>query len=128
MTARASCPVTYAVSRASAGSAEVAPLYRTASMKALLRDCHQRGPWNVVGTGTGMQASSLRLRPREEPGGTILLLGNEHAGLPDGILQECTEVASIAGHPGRRPELLDSLNVSVAAGILLSRLVKNKNK
>ena len=57
---------------------------------------------------------------------TILLLGNEGTGLSDEILQLCHSNLLIS--PARNKcSNLDSLNVSVATGILLDRLYNLKN-
>ncbi len=51
---------------------------------------------------------------------TLVLLGNEITGLPKNVLRRCDTVAEIP--MGERKE---SLNVSVAAGIFLFRLLQN---
>lgn len=53
----------------------------------------------------------------------IVALGNEGSGLPKSILDNCAYVATITGHPTGLHQGLDSLNVGVAAGVLLDRLV-----
>ena len=57
----------------------------------------------------------------------ICTLGNEGCGLPQDILKSCTSLLTI--HPLRGlPVGFDSLNVSVATGILLHTLQINKIK
>lgn len=53
------------------------------------------------------------------------MLGNEHDGLPPQVVAECSSMTSIASRIGAPSPLghnLDSLNVSVAAGVLMSQL------
>ena len=51
------------------------------------------------------------------PGPLVLVLGNEGHGISESVLQRCDVAVEIPVHEGS-----DSLNVSVAAGILLERL------
>jgi 21S rRNA (GM2251-2'-O)-methyltransferase len=55
---------------------------------------------------------------------TILLMGNEGYGLPHEVISLCT--AGIAIYPVKSLSIgFDSLNVAVAAGIILNSLTKN---
>ena len=55
----------------------------------------------------------------------VCTLGNEGCGLPEVVLRSCTSLLAI--HPLRGLPLgFDSLNVSVATGILLHTLQINK--
>jgi 23S rRNA (guanosine2251-2'-O)-methyltransferase len=52
---------------------------------------------------------------------TCLVLGNEGEGLAHGIRAKCDRIAAITSHATRK---IDSLNVSVAAGISIASLIK----
>jgi 23S rRNA (guanosine2251-2'-O)-methyltransferase len=53
----------------------------------------------------------------------VLVLGNEQKGLSPAVRKRCHKVVGIpsSGHG-------DSLNVSVAAGVILSEIVRQRNK
>lgn len=57
-------------------------------------------------------------------GATVVVLGNEGHGLRTNILRACTALVRL-GPPHRRGDAVDSLNVSVAGGILLHHLLAN---
>jgi 23S rRNA (guanosine2251-2'-O)-methyltransferase len=111
----ASAPLTPATFRASAGAIEQARLCRVASLRDALGRCRAGGI-----TVVGLEAKAPRalheraLQDRAFTGPTVLVLGSEHRGLGRGIRASCSEFArlELSGQ-------LDSLNVSVAAGIAL---------
>lgn len=70
---------------------------------------------NVLILAATMQGTDVRtLLPRQE---TILLIGNESVGIAASLLQKASQLVSV---PGKGK--VESLNASVAAGILLSYL------
>lgn len=72
----------------------------------------QANGFRIVAAVAGDAATPL---PKAEvPPRVALLLGNEGFGLPDDLLERCDERVTIPLQPG-----VDSLNVSVACGILL---------
>lgn len=75
------------------------------------------GFWILGTTMDGDTVESLRGKYEKQ----ILVLGSEDKGISPGVLSRCDLKMSIAGAKTR----LDSLNVSVAAGIFLQRLVVN---
>ncbi len=52
---------------------------------------------------------------------SVIILGNEETGLKKGVIESCDEILSI---PTLRKKI-DSLNVSVAAGIFISHFARN---
>jgi len=76
---------------------------------ASLRGDHR---YRIIGAALAEEATSLR--DSEHPGKLALLLGNEGEGLTETWLRHCDGLVTIP-HAGRA----DSLNVAVAAGILL---------
>ena len=52
----------------------------------------------------------------------VLVLGNEQEGLSDSVKRRCDSLVNIPGHGE-----IESLNVSVAAGIILADLDQRRN-
>ncbi len=108
---RRSAGVTAAARKAAAGAAEFVPVARVANLARALEVLGRYGIRAVGAVGDGG-------RPPEEvdlAGHVVLVLGAEGAGLRPGVLARCVERVTIptVGQVG-------SLNVSVAAGILLA--------
>ncbi|PRW32608.1 rRNA methyltransferase mitochondrial [Chlorella sorokiniana] len=116
---RNSAPLSAAVSKASAGAMELVPVHACKSLPQTLADAKERG-WQVLGAaaepGALPAASFVLQRP------AILVMGNEGYGLRGAVRRLCDAVLQIEDSPGRHT-LVDSLNVSVATGILLHRLL-----
>ena len=109
------CALSPVVSKASSGSLEYAPIISVQSLSQAAAMLSQAG-WDVVGTSVDAHArpySNIELKPR-----TAIVIGNEGAGIHRDILPHCTSLINIPGL-SQNP-LLDSLNVSVATGIILS--------
>ena len=106
----ASAPLTPATFRASAGAIEQAQLCRVRSLRDALAQCRDAGI-NVIGLDS---KAPIALHEHAFAGPTVLVLGSEHRGLGRAIRSSCTEFGRLQ-LSGR----LDSLNVSVAAGIAL---------
>jgi 23S rRNA (guanosine2251-2'-O)-methyltransferase len=111
----ASAPLTPATFRASAGAIEQARLCRVASLRDALARCQAAGV-RVVGLDARAPRTlhEQALQDRSFTGPTVLVLGSEHRGIGRGVKACCSDFASLQ-LSGR----LDSLNVSVAAGIAL---------
>ncbi|XP_048222348.1 rRNA methyltransferase 1, mitochondrial [Perognathus longimembris pacificus] len=129
---RNSCPLTPVVSKASAGAMEVMDVFATDDLPSVLQTKAQQG-WLVAGTVGSMgpeipHSSQIPItnclefvwdRP------TLLVLGNEGSGLSQEVLASCQLLLTIL--PGRPLPLgLESLNVSVAAGILLHSICSQR--
>lgn len=110
-------PVTFAVSRASAGAAEVASVAQVASMPRFLARSRSRG-WRVLGADAGGESPF----PGGHEGSLILVVGNEGSGISGTVRRQCDAMLRIGQACDHA--LLDSLNVSVAAGILLCSLLR----
>ena len=111
--------VTSAVSSASAGAAEFLRMAQAVSFVQFLRESRANG-WAVVGTGAvagGRRVATDDLRAIAKP--LILVLGNEGEGLPREVAEECDWSCVIGRSGAHGADNLDSLNVGVAAGILL---------
>jgi len=99
--------------RVAEGGLEQLTIYRAADLPAALRRL-KRG-YRVLGTALERGTPLASLSPAARP--VALVLGNEETGLPRATLAACDEVVTIPGAGG-----VQSLNVSVSAGILLYAL------
>ncbi|CAI5794852.1 rRNA methyltransferase 1, mitochondrial [Podarcis lilfordi] len=130
MSQRNSCPLTPVVSKASSGAMEVLDVYNTDDLQSLLKAKSEQG-WEVLGTAAHTKdldsvptVSCLDFRWK---GPAILLLGNEGYGLSPGTRSLCQRMLTI--FPGRElPPGIESLNVSVAAGILLHSICSQRER
>ena len=145
--AKNSAPLSGVVSKASAGALEVMEIQSCRNMMKFL-DTSVLNGWRAVGASSEPRA--LPIQDLEPGFPTILVLGNEGRGLRTNVKRSCTELVSIEGFGAAlnaesssvaqdmsvpsevRPfgselqaaaEAVDSLNVSVAAGILLHDLL-----
>nr|KAF6416468.1 mitochondrial rRNA methyltransferase 1 [Molossus molossus] len=127
-----SCLLTPVVSKASAGAMEVMDVFFTDHLAGLLQAKTQQG-WLVAGTvgcprpeipgSSEIPITSCLEFLWDQP--TLLVLGNEGSGLSPEVQASCQLLLSIL--PGRQlPPGLESLNVSVAAGILLHSICSQR--
>ncbi|XP_029954238.1 rRNA methyltransferase 1, mitochondrial [Salarias fasciatus] len=125
---RSSCPPSPVVSKASSGVLEVFGVYGYQDLGELLRSKAARG-WQVVGTvgpdgeRTGIPVRRCRDFRMTKP--TLLLLGGEGAGLSPELLASCHTLLTVPAGRDLIPGV-DSLNVSVATGILLHSLLESR--
>ncbi len=97
----------------SCGGVETVPFHQCVNLRRALDHAKEQGVW-TLGTSEHAKLSVEKItadRPR------LLILGNEEKGMRRLTAESCDEVCQI---PPRGP--VTSLNVSVAAGILISRL------
>lgn len=82
--------------------------------------------WNIVGIEQSPHSVDYRKFKVKKP--TLFILGNEVSGIPESILKICERIVEIpmhgamvrqAHHPRHSGRGKESLNVSVAAGIIL---------
>ncbi|GLE10822.1 hypothetical protein PINS_up023073 [Pythium insidiosum] len=69
------------------------------------------------------QSPPTSSQPSSSSQPTILVMGNEHRGMRKGIRQCCDDIVTIPGHATESDSRVDSLNVSVAAAILMYELL-----
>lgn len=138
--AKNSAPLSGVVSKASAGSLELMELRSCRNMMQFLTSSAENG-WRVLGGAVSPRAVPLNEVVPGAP--TILVLGSEGTGLRPLVERSCTEIIRIPGNlpvdlmakgdeDGENAESLgqeftsflavESLNVSVAAGVLLNHL------
>jgi 23S rRNA (guanosine2251-2'-O)-methyltransferase len=106
------------VRKVAAGAAESVPLVTVTNMVRTLKLIKEASLWV-----TGADADASRLAAEVDfTGGTVVVVGAEGAGLRQLTRQTCD-------HMVRLPQLgsVESLNVSVAAGMLLYEVVRQRN-
>ncbi|GFR65299.1 rRNA methyltransferase 1, mitochondrial [Elysia marginata] len=123
------CRLSPVVSKASAGALEVIDLVRLPKHVSEITLCEwwQSRGWEVVGTTlddpdqTDGNASIQSLYSFSATRPTMVLLGNEGFGVGSDLLQACDTLVTIPSYEKTYTGLprISSLNVSVAAGILL---------
>ncbi|NWV09397.1 MRM1 methyltransferase, partial [Ptilonorhynchus violaceus] len=127
---RNSCPLTPTVSKASAGAMEVFDVYSTDDLQGFLKAKSAEG-WEVLGTVSrpedvdGVPVISCLEFQWNRP--VIIVIGSEGEGLSLETQLLCHRMLTIppgrALHPG-----IESLNVSVATGILLHSICSQKRR
>lgn len=108
-----SCPVTGAVFRASAGAAAHLPVVQVTNLARAVDDLKESGFWVFAAERRGDTPLS-RLDP---PARAAFVLGSEEGGIRRLVREKCDGSVAIPLEPG-----VESLNVSVAAGIIAFRL------
>lgn len=127
---RHSCPLSPVVSKASSGVMEVIGVYGYENLGDVLRTKAAQG-WQVVGTvGAEAQESHIpvarccsRFRMTKP---TLLLVGGEGEGLSRELRSLCQSLLTIPAGRELFPGI-ESLNVSVATGILLHSLLASRS-
>ncbi|KAM9336960.1 rRNA methyltransferase 1, mitochondrial [Symphorus nematophorus] len=126
-----SCPLSPVVSKASSGVMEVMGVYGYESLGEMLRLKVAQG-WQVVGTvgvGVGAEVDSqipvARCSDFHLTKPTALLMGGEGDGLSRELLSLCQTLLTVPAGRELCPGI-ESLNVSVAAGILLHSLLVSR--
>jgi 21S rRNA (GM2251-2'-O)-methyltransferase len=143
---RNSAPLSPVVSKASAGALELMPVHSCRNLPQTLADAKLKG-WTVLGAAAQSDAISCATYKLQGP--TILVMGNEGYGLRTTVRQQCDAMLRIDGAGGsdggassvaamglgigvgeermkKLSGLVDSLNVSVATGILMHQLLAPK--
>ncbi|KAI7907350.1 Alpha/beta knot methyltransferase [Cokeromyces recurvatus] len=117
-----SAPLSPTVSKVSSGAVEMMDIYSATNLAKFLKESHTNG-WEIIGAVGDAQPSFNPLQFREtydKP--VILVLGNEGTGLRTNIRNECNRFISIPSAIAEEKlnGSVDSLNVGVAAGIIIS--------
>lgn len=130
---KGSAPVTPVVLKASAGAAETLTMFSVESVEDFLKESRENG-WRVYAAVAPTAGSPRRQVDtmdvekddplRKHP--CILLVGNEGEGLSRALRRASDIEVSIPNHSGST--VVDSLNVSVATGLLCSAFLKGKAK
>lgn len=110
-------PVTPTAVKASAGALEHLPLAKVKRVSTALQVCKEAG-FTIVGTAVPATAPYTGV---DLTGPTIIVIGSEGEGLHQRVLDHCDHVVEIPMQ-GR----IGSLNASVAAGIVLFEVVRQR--
>ena len=108
--------LTATVARTSAGALNYTPVAKVTNMAATIEDLKKRGIWFVCADMGGTEMYKLDLK-----GPIGLVIGNEGEGVSKLVKENCDFIASI---PMKGD--IDSLNASVAAGVLAYEIVRQR--
>ncbi|MDD2335497.1 MAG: 23S rRNA (guanosine(2251)-2'-O)-methyltransferase RlmB [Geobacteraceae bacterium] len=111
--------VTPTVEKASAGAVETIPVTQVVNITQTLEELKKAGFWIY---GASDNASAL-LFDQNLIGATVLVIGNEGEGIRPLVRKKCDVVFSIPMQGG-----VNSLNASVAAGVALFEVVRQRLK
>jgi 23S rRNA (guanosine2251-2'-O)-methyltransferase len=112
---RHAAPLDGACARAAAGGLDIVPVAEVVNLARTLVELKERG-FTVVGLD-GEAEQRLQTDPPAEP--WVLVLGSEGEGMRRLVRERCDRLASLPIDPR-----IESLNVSVAAGIALWTLAR----
>ena len=106
------------VAKIACGAAEYLPVARVANLVQAAKDLQQKGLWVY---GADMEGTELWQQDMKGP--ILLVIGGEDKGIPRLLLKNCDFKVTIpmAGH-------MSSLNASVAAGIMVYEVVRQRCK
>lgn len=113
------CPLTDVAIQTASGAAESVPYVMVTNLARTIEDLQERGIW-VIGTADEAQSSLYEV---EIPAGVAWVLGAEGKGLRRLVRERCDQLVRIpmAGQ-------VSSLNVSVAAGVVLYETVRQASR
>ncbi len=101
------------IAKSAAGALEIVPIIHVTNLARALRECKQSGYWCVgMDHNTEKKFSDLEYQRK-----TVIVLGAEGRGLRRLVAQNCDEIVKLP-----IDQQMESLNVSVAAGIALYAL------
>ncbi len=113
---RRSAGLSYTVSKASAGAVEYMRVARVTNIASLLDELKQRGVWVY-----GADMDGTDYEKCDFSGACAIVIGNEGKGISRLVREKCDVIVSLP-MKGK----INSLNASVAAGILMYSAMKNR--
>lgn len=113
---RRSATLNYTVGKASAGAVEYVPVARVTNLVNCIDSLREKGLWVFGADMNGTDYTECDFK-----GPVALVIGNEGKGIGRLVKEHCDAIVSlpIKGH-------IDSLNASVAAGILMYRIAQQR--
>lgn len=113
---RRSATLNYTVGKASAGAVEYLPVARVTNLVNCIDSLRDRGLWVFGADMNGTNYTECDFK-----GAVAIVIGNEGKGLGRLVKEHCDAIVSlpIKGH-------IDSLNASVAAGILMYQIAQQR--
>jgi 23S rRNA (guanosine2251-2'-O)-methyltransferase len=117
---RRSAGVNATVRKAAAGAAEHLPIVRVANINEAIRQLKKAGVW-VAGADAGPE--SVALEEADFDRDLAVVIGAEGEGLAQLVRRECDYLVRIP-----MPGVTESLNASVAAGVLMYEVLRQRSK
>ncbi len=111
--------ITDTVHKRSAGGTAFLPVSRAVNLARALRELADKGLWIIGATGDG----ETEIYDFDWTRGLVLVLGSEDKGLGNAVRKQCHTLVRIPGTGN-----IDSLNVSVAAGVILSEITRQRKE
>ena len=111
--------VTATVEKASAGVVETIPVAQVANIAQTLEELKKEGFW-IYGA---MGGSATSLYDQDFSGNTVVVIGGEGEGIRPLVRKKCDHLIAIPIKGG-----INSLNASVAAGVILFEIVRQRMK
>ena len=115
---RRSVGLTPAAVKASAGAVEHLPVARVTNLNRTIEDLKKLGVWTYAVTMDGTDYEQVDFK-----GGVALIIGSEGEGISRLTLENCDQKVSLP-----MVGAIDSLNASVAAGIMMYRVLSSRRK
>ena len=120
-------PLSAAASKASAGALEALPVHGCDNLPRTLTAARRAG-WAVLGADAGGGAAATAdVADAAVAAPTLLVVGSEGAGLRTNVRRACSGLVQVREAAALDHGVLDSLNVSVATGVLLHSLLRAAN-
>jgi len=111
-----SAPMSATVYDVASGGIELVPFHNSTNLNQVLEVAKTAGLWTL---GTAEEATQdISAIPRDRS--WLIVMGNEEQGLRRLVREHCDELCRLSGQGG-----LTSLNVSVAAGVVLGLMSRN---
>lgn len=108
--------LTYAVGKVSAGAVEYVPVARVSNLPSAIDDLKKKGFWIY-----GADMDGTPWDKQDYSGAVALVVGSEGKGISRLVKEKCDFIVSLP-MKGK----INSLNASVAAGILMYEVIKNR--
>ncbi len=118
ITERRSVGLTSAVAKTSAGAVEYVPVARVKNLTRCVKELQQKGLWVWAADAEGTDMSRVDLS-----GPVALVIGSEGSGVSELVKKTCDGCVAL-----RMKGRINSLNASVAAGILMYAVSDAQNK
>lgn len=113
---RRSAGLSYTVGKSSAGAVEYVPVARVSNIVSTIQELKQAGLWVY-----GADMNGTNYTDCDFNGGVVLVIGNEGKGIGRLVREKCDSIISLP-MKGK----INSLNASVAAGILMYEVAKSR--
>ncbi len=112
-----SASINATVSKVACGGAEMLPIFIETNLSRALEKCQQAGLWSVALTGD----ADSNIYDTDFNQGMVVMMGNEGKGLSQNLLKRadfCAKIPMVGA--------IESLNVSVATGIVLFEVLRQR--